>query len=77
MAIKSSVTGAAAAPVASYPRLLRGESGSVWLVTAPKTGVIVYLSPSPQKAKHHVGYSTVKLVEAKMTAFTGEVKLAA
>lgn len=76
MPIRSSATGSAPA-ASSYPRLLQGDSGSVWLVTAPKTGVIVHLSDRPQKAKHKIGYTTTKLVEAKMRAYVGEVKLAA
>lgn len=74
--LKSSATGSAPAAAASYPKLLQGDSGSVWLVTGPKAGVIVHLSGRPQKAKHHVGYASGKLVEAKMRPFVGEVRLA-
>lgn len=58
-----------------YPKLLSGDSGSVWLVTAAKTGVIVHLSRSPQKAKHKLGYYTTRLNEAKMRAFAGTVNI--
>lgn len=58
-----------------YPKLLQGASGSVWFVTAPKTGTIVNLSARPQKPKHKVGYSTHRLDESKMSVFNGEVKL--
>lgn len=60
-----------------YPKLLRGDSGSVWLVTGPKTGVIVYLSDRPQKSKHKLGYGTSKLNEAKMKAHTDPITLQA
>lgn len=59
-----------------YPKLLQGDSNSVWLVTAPKTGVIVHLSDRPQKTKHKIGYSSVKLVEAKMREYKGTVTIA-
>lgn len=58
-----------------YPKLLQGDSGSVWLVTAAKTGVIVHLSAKPQKAKHKLGYYTTRLTESKMRAFTGTVNI--
>ena len=58
-----------------YPKLLRGDSGSVWLVTAPKTGTIVFLSARPQKAKHKLGYCTTKLDEAKMHVHNDPVTL--
>lgn len=77
MPIRSTATGSATVASNSYPVLLQGDSGSVWLVTAPKTGVIVHLSNRPQKAKHKVGYTTAKLVEAKMRPFVGKVELAA
>lgn len=60
-----------------YPKLLRGKSGSVWLVTAPKTGSIVFLSAQPQKAKHKLGYYTTRLVEAKMEVHSDPVTLQA
>lgn len=59
-----------------YPKLLSGDSGSVWLVTAANTGVIVHLSAKPQKAKHRLGYYTTRLVEKKMRAFAGTVTIA-
>lgn len=58
-----------------YPKLLQGDSGSVWLVTGPKTGTIVHLSARPQKGKHKVGYSSAKLVEGKMKEFKGSVTI--
>lgn len=58
-----------------YPKLLRGDSGSVWLVTEPKTGVIIFLSGTPQKGKHKVGYRSAKLNEAKMKPHTDPVTL--
>jgi hypothetical protein len=71
---RSTISGGAAAAL-SFPTLLQGDSGSVWLVTAPKTGVIVHLSNTPQKAKHRVGYTTAKLVTDKMKPFSGTVTL--
>lgn len=58
-----------------YPKLLQGNSGSVWLLDAAKTGVIVHLSDRPQKAKHYVGYRTAKLNESKMRPYTGPITL--
>lgn len=58
-----------------YPKLLQGKSGSVWLVSAPKTGSIIQLSSRPQKTKHRLGYYTTRLVETKMTVFKGKVEL--
>ena len=90
--IRSSLGGAAAVMEAPkpvpfnghYPKLLQGKKsgtgrgdGSVWLVTAPKTGVIVYLSARPQKAKHKLGYYTTRLREEDMVPFTGNVAIAA
>lgn len=76
MPIRSSVTGASAPVASSYPKLLQAKvSGNVWLVTAPKTGVVVYVGRNARDAK--LGYTSRKLVEAKLASFTGEVKLAA
>lgn len=58
-----------------YPKFLQGASGSVWLVTAPKQGVIVHLADRPQKAKHKVGYATSQLNESKMDPYTGQITL--
>ena len=60
-----------------YPKFLQGASGSVWLLTAPKTGVIVHLSRAPQKAKHKLGYYSTRLNESKMTAYKGNITLVA
>lgn len=65
-----------------YPKLLQGDSGSVWLVTGPSGkrdrsyGTIVYLSGRPQKASHKIGYHTDKINEAKMKVFKDPVTLA-
>lgn len=58
-----------------YPKTLQGDSGSVWLVTKPKTGVILYLSPRPQKAKHKLGYTSEKLNESKMRPYNGPITI--
>ena len=64
-----------------YPKILRGRTkgdgtgGSVWLVTAPNTGIIINLAARPQKAKHKLGYYTTRLVEAKMDPYTQPVTL--
>jgi len=64
-----------------YPKLLRGASGSVWLVSGPSSkrdrshGTIVYLSSRPQKPGHKLGYHTDKLNEAKMTVHNDPVNL--
>lgn len=66
-----------------YPKLLKGvakrdgSGGSVWLVTAPRTGVIVHLAGRPQKAKHKLGYYTTRLKEADMVPFAGNINIAA
>lgn len=76
--LRSSTAAPAAAPLNGYyPKLLRGASGSVWLVTAPKTGVIVHLSGTPQKGKHKIGYYTTRLVEAKMSVHNNAVTISA
>lgn len=64
-----------------YPKLLQGQpkrdgsGGSVWLVTAPKTGTIVQLASRPQKTKHRLGYYTTRLKEEAMVVFKGKVEL--
>ena len=76
--LRSSVAGATPARDTSdrnYPKLLQGDSGSVWLITKPREGVIVSLSGRPQKAKHYLGYYSTKMVESKMRPFMDEVKL--
>lgn len=60
-----------------YPKFLQGDSGSVWLLTAPKTGVIIHISARPQKAKHKLGYYSTRMNEAKMRPFTGSITLQA
>jgi hypothetical protein len=76
MPVRSSTTGSAAAVPSCYPKLLQARvSGNVWLVTAPKTGVVVHVGPGAKDAK--IGYTSRKLVEAKLAPFSGEVKLAA
>lgn len=85
MPIRSTLGGqAATAPALTYPRMLRGPSGSVWLVTGPSpkkagrsTGVVVFKSERPQKAKHDVGYVANVLNEGDMRPFIGEIKLVA
>ena len=59
-----------------YPKLLQGNSGSVWLITAPKTGVLLHLSNRPQKAKHKIGYYSTRMNEAKMREYRGNVTIA-
>lgn len=75
--IRSSLAGSSPTPVApSYPKLAQARvSGTVWLVTGPKTGVVVHAGPRAKDAK--VGYTSRKLVETKMVPFTGSLTLAA
>lgn len=76
MPVRSSTTGSAAAAPSEYPKLLQARvSGNVWLVTSPKTGVVVHVGRNAREAK--IGYTSSKLAEAKLAPFTGEVKLAA
>lgn len=76
MPIRSSLTGSAAAAPSCYPKLLQARvSGNVWLVTGPKTGVVVHAGRNAREAK--VGYTSAKLSEAKLAPFTGEVRLGA
>lgn len=64
-----------------YPKLLQGDSGSVWLVTGPSAkrgrsnGTVVFLSARPQKGHHKVGYTTDKINEVKMKVFSDPVTL--
>ena len=71
----------------SYPKLMKGkESGSVYLLTAPKTGTIVHLGATPWRgrnarragtpSKHKIGYYSTRLDESNMNPFSGEVKIA-
>lgn len=78
MAIRSSIGGSAPVAAASiYPRLMQAAvSGNVWLVTAPKTGVVVHVGAAARDAKGP-GYTSRKLVETKLRPFTGEVRLQA
>lgn len=76
MPIRSSIGGSAPVATASYPRLAQANvTGNVWLITAPKTGVVVHVGPRARDAK--IGYTSSKLSEAKLAPFTGEVKLSA
>lgn len=75
------------APVAAAPiyKLYQGTSGSVWLVNGPgavsrksgqmSRGVLVGISSRPQKAKHHIGYVSERLIVRDMREFTGKVEL--
>lgn len=75
----------APAPVAPTFKLYQGRSGSVWLVNGPgarsaksgqmSRGILVGLSSRPQKDKHHLGYTSEKLIVSDMTEFTGKVEL--
>lgn len=66
-----------------YPKVLKGRTkvdgtgGSVWLVTAPNTGVIIQLANRPQKAKHRLGFYSTRLVEHKMVAHNGVITIQA
>lgn len=84
--VTSSVTGGADAN-GCYPKLMKGNvSGSIYLLTAPKTGTVVHLGSNPWRgrkaqsrgtpSKHKLGYYSTRLVEADMTPFKGEIKLA-
>lgn len=87
MPIRSSLAGSA--PAASSrapsfePRLVQARvSGTVWLLTAPKSGVVVHVGPRAQRSKGqtvdcHVGYTSNKLAEAKLAPFSGSLTLAA
>lgn len=75
--MRSSINGAAAAAAPSYPKLMQAKvTGNVWLVTGPKTGVVVHVGPRAKDAKAP-GYTSSKLSEAKLAPFTGEVRLQA
>ena len=60
-----------------YPKYLVGESGSVWIVTAPKTGTLLVLGNQPFRNKTvDVGYSTTKLKEGKgLRPFHGSITI--
>ncbi len=60
-----------------YPKFLKGSSGSVWIMTAPKTGTLLVKGRSePFRNKRvDVGYSTTKLKESVMEAYTGTITL--
>ena len=80
--LSSTATDPAPVPLnGHYPKILKGRTkrdgtgGSVWLVTAPKTGVIINLAARPQKAKHKLGYYTTRLDESTMDAYTQPVTL--
>lgn len=76
MPIRSSINGSASAASSAYPKLLQARvSGNVWLVTAPKTGVVVFVGSRARDAK--IGYTSRKLSEAKLAPFSGEVRLGA
>lgn len=80
MPIRSSLAGSA--PAASSrapsfePRLVQARvSGTVWLLTAPKSGVVVHVGAGARDAK--IGYTSNKLAEAKLAPFSGSLTLAA
>lgn len=78
--VTSSATGITpAAPLNGYyPKYLKGDSGTVWLVTAPKTGVILALGTrQPFRNKTvGVGYQTSKLKEhVGMAPYTGTITI--
>ena len=84
--VTSSVTGDTAVG-GCYPKLMKGNvSGSIYLLTAPKTGTVVHLGANPWRgrkaqrtgspSKHKLGYYSTRLVEGDMTPFKGEIKLA-
>lgn len=73
--VTTTATGAAAPGNGYYPKFLQGDSGSVWLLNAARSGMLVHLSARPQKAKHKVGYYSTKLAEQKMRPYTGNIAL--
>ncbi len=83
MPVRSSVGGSAVAAPSCYPKLMQARvSGNVWLVTSPKTGVVVHVGANARRSRWqtkdcHIGYTSAKLAETKLVPFTGEVKLAA
>lgn len=78
MRISTSVSGGAAAPTKSYPYLGQGDSGTVWLMTGPKTGTVVHLGRQPFSRKTVAfGYATGKLKESGLKPFNGQITLSA
>ncbi len=77
--ITGSATGATPAiPLnGHYPKFLKGSSGSVWIMTAPKTGVLLVKGRTePFRNKTvNVGYTTSKLKEGVMEAYPGTITL--
>lgn len=84
--VTSSVTGDTSS-TGCYPKLMKGKvSGSVYLLTAPKTGSVVHLGDNPWRgrkatrtgspSKHKLGYYSTRLVESDMVPFKGTVNLA-
>lgn len=60
-----------------YPKYLKGSSGAVWLMTAPKTGVLLVKGRTePFRNKSvAVGYATTKLKEGVMEAYHGTITI--
>lgn len=77
MPIRSTASSSTAPSTSGYPALYQGRSGSIWLMLSDREGVILHLSASPQKTKHHVGYRSHKMKVRDMAAYKGEVKLVA
>lgn len=78
--VTSSASGVSpAAPLnGHYPKYLVGDSGTVWMVTAPKTGTILVLGRTqPFRNKRvEVGYSTTKLKEhVALKPYVGTITL--
>lgn len=77
--IRSSATGVAPAiPLnGHYPKWLQSDAGNVWLVVAPKTGVLLVKAAEPFRNKHvEVGYTTTKLKEGVgLRAYRGQITL--
>jgi hypothetical protein len=49
-----------------YPKFLVSDTGNVWLITAPKTGVLLVKNREPFRNKTvGVGYMTSKLKEGR------------
>ena len=78
--VSSRATGATPATPLNghYPKYLKGDSGAVWLVTAPKTGVLLVMGGrQPFRNKTvTVGYATSKLKEhVGMTPYHGTITI--
>lgn len=77
--IRSSAIGAnPAIPLnGHYPKWLQSDSGNVWLVVAPKTGVLLVKASEPFRNKRvGVGYTTTKLKEGVgLRPYRGEITL--